>query len=158
MLHVSEAEAKRHFTRMENHSKRVKEKAAADERKRKEKEENVLTFLHKHSGEFDKLKEEIEQPDKNQKREKFRNDDKFALILSNMTYDKARTTMHDLPAVKDDHKNMIQSTKMLQVPDENIYQAEEFKYDEIEEITSNLTHQIYSRTRPLGMQTGILGG
>ena len=132
MLHVSEAEAKRHFTRMENHSKRVKEKAAADERKRKEKEENVLTFLHKHSGEFDKLKEEIEQPDKNQKREKFRNEDKFALILSNMTYDKARTTMHDLPAVKDDHKNMIQSTKMLQVPDENIYQAEEFKYDEID--------------------------
>ena len=49
-----------------------------------------------------------------------------------MTYDKARTTMHDLPAVKDDHKNMIQSTKMLQVPDENIFQAEEFKYDEIE--------------------------
>ena len=47
---------------------------------------------------------------------------------------------------------------MLQVPDENIYQAEEFKYDEIEEITSNLTHQIYSRTRPLGIQTGILGG
>ena len=99
MHFVSEAEAEKHFKRMEDQQQKVKEKAEKEDQKRKEKEETVLTFLQKHKGDFDKLKEEIEQPDKNQKQERFRKDDKFALVLSNKTYDTSKTTMKDLPAV-----------------------------------------------------------
>ena len=99
MHFVSEAEAEKHFKRMEDQQQKVKEKAEKEELKRKEKEETVLTFLQKHKGDFEKLKEEIEQPDKNQKQERFRKDDKFALVLSNKTYDTSKTTMKDLPAV-----------------------------------------------------------
>ena len=67
MMHISVEEAKRHFKRMEVQQKRIKDKAEQEEQKRKEKEEYIISFLNKHSGDFDKLKAEISQPDKNQK-------------------------------------------------------------------------------------------
>ena len=45
MHFVSEAEAERHFKRMEDQQQKVKQKAEKEELKRKEKEETVLTFL-----------------------------------------------------------------------------------------------------------------
>ena len=83
MQHISVEEAKKHFKRMENQQKRIKEKAEQEEQKRKEKEEYIISFLNKHSGDFEKLKTEISQPDKNQKQEPFKEEDKIALIISN---------------------------------------------------------------------------
>ena len=45
MHFISEAEAEKHFNRMEDQQRKVKEKAEKEELKRKEKEETVLTFL-----------------------------------------------------------------------------------------------------------------
>ena len=81
-----------------------------------------MSFLNKYSGDFEKLKEEIRDPDKNQKQEPFRSEDKFALVLSNKTYDTSKTTMKSLPAVEDDHRNIKQTIKMLHIPDENVFE------------------------------------
>ena len=142
---------------MEDQQQKVKEKAEKEEQKRKEKEETVLTFLQKHKGDFEKLKDEIEQPDKNQKQEKFRKEDKFALILSNMTYNTSKTTMKDLPAVQDDHRNIKQTVQMLNIPEENVFEAENVTYDKMIEITTRMTELILSRSRVLKLETGILG-
>ena len=64
----------------------------------------MLNFLHKYSGEYEKLQKEMAQPNKNQKQEKFKKRDKLAIIISNEKYGK--TIMADLSAVKDDHLNI----------------------------------------------------
>ena len=122
MLHISAEEAKKHFKRIEAQQKQIKENAEQDEQKYKEKTEHVLDFLNKYSGDFEKLKKEIDQPDKNQKQEPFNAEDKFALVLSNKTYDPSNTTMKSLPAVEDDHKNIKQTIKMLNIPDANVFE------------------------------------
>ena len=63
MLHISPEEAKKHFQRMEQQLKIIKEKAVKEEQKRKEKEEYVIDFLNRHDGDFEKLKAEINQPE-----------------------------------------------------------------------------------------------
>ena len=67
------------------------------------KEEAVLDFLYQNNAEFEKIKKEIEQPSQYQKQDKFKH--KFALIFCNEKYG-ATQLMQDLPAVKDDNKNM----------------------------------------------------
>ena len=113
----------------------MKEKAEQEEQKRKEKEEYIISFLNKHSGDFEKLKAEISQPDKNQKQEPFRGEDKIALIISNKTYDASKTTMKDLPSVEDDHRNIRQTVKMLHIPDENIFEVQDATHDQMSKIT-----------------------
>ena len=91
---------------MKNQQKRLKENAKKEEQKRKEKEDHIIGFLNKLSGEVEKVKAEIQQPDKNQKQETFRAEEKFALIITNKTYNRDKTTMKDLPSVDDDHRNI----------------------------------------------------
>ena len=119
--------------------------------------QNVLEFMHKYSGDFENLKAEISQPDKNQKQETFRVEDKFALVLSNKTYDPEKTTMKSLPAVEDDHRNIKQTVKMLQIPDENIFEIHDATFDQMEEIKERFTNKIQPRVRILKPDTGIYG-
>jgi hypothetical protein len=98
--------------------------------------------LHKHTGDFEILKAEIDQPDKNQKQEPFRTEDKFALVLSNKTYDPSKTTMKSLPAVEDDHRNIKQTIAMLNIPDENVFEVKDATYDQMEEIKQRITDKI----------------
>ena len=93
-----------------------------------------MDFLNKHSGDFEKLKVEISQPDKNQKQESFREEDKFALVLSNETYDPSKTSMKSLPAVTDDHRNIKQTVKMLHIPDENVFEIHDATHEQMQEI------------------------
>ena len=99
-----------------------KKKAEDEERERKLKEEGAMHFFNKFTGEFEKLKKEIAQPDKNQKQEKIKNENKLAIIISNKEYKK--TGMADLPPVVDDHANIRQTVLMMGVPDkeENIFE------------------------------------
>ena len=50
MLHINVVEAKKHFERMKNQQKRLKENAIKEEQKRKEKEDHIIGFLNKLSG------------------------------------------------------------------------------------------------------------
>ena len=82
-----------------------------------------MHFFNKFTGEYEKLKKELAQPDKNQKKEKFKKENKLACIITNQEYGK--TKMSNLSAVMDDHKNIRQTVMMLGVPDkkdENIFE------------------------------------
>ena len=59
MLHINVVEAKKHFERMKNQQKRLKENAIKEEQKRKEKEDHIIGFLNKLSGDVQKVKSEI---------------------------------------------------------------------------------------------------
>lgn len=50
------------------------------------KEEAVLSFLHRNTDEFDRVKNEIEKPELFQTKDKFTK--KYALIFCNEYYDK----------------------------------------------------------------------
>ena len=77
----------------------------------------MISFLYKSSGIFEKLKKEIDQPDKNQKQEKFYRNDKLALLITNCDYDVKFMGMQNLPDVKDDRKNMKHTVKnMMGIP------------------------------------------
>ena len=47
-------------------------KTEEEERQRKLKEEGAMHFFNKFTGEYEKLKKELAQPDRNQKKEKFK--------------------------------------------------------------------------------------
>ena len=79
-----------------------------------------MHFFNKFTGEYEKLKKELAQPDRNQKKEKFKKQNKLACIITNSDYGK--TKMANLDAVKDDHKNIRQTVMMLGVPDKNIFE------------------------------------
>ena len=98
--------------------------------------------MNKHTGDFEKLKSEIDEPDKNQKQELFRQKDKFALVLSNKTYDPTKTSMNSLPAVEDDHRNIKQTIAMLHIPDENVFELKDATYDQMEEIKQRIIDKI----------------
>ena len=46
---------------------------------------------------------------------------------------------------------------MLNIPSENIFEAEDVTYDKMAEITARMTELILARTRVLKLDTGILG-
>ena len=73
----------------------------------------MLSYLHKITNEFDKLKGEIDQPGLFQQKDKFTK--KFALVFCNELYDKTRF-MARLPDVKDDHKTIKKALQMLHIP------------------------------------------
>ena len=83
------------------------------------KEEAVLDFLYKNNSEFEKIKKEIEQPSQYQKQDKFTH--KFALLFFNEKYNNI-PNLNDLPAVRDDNKNMKITVQMLNFPKENIFE------------------------------------
>ena len=83
-----------------------------------------MNFLYKHSGEFEELIKEINQPDEYQKQEKFLRKDKFALLITNSVYDEQKMGMKSLPDVKDDHKNMEHTIdKLMDIPEEQIFKV-----------------------------------
>ena len=65
-----------------------------------------MHFFNKFTGEYEKLKKELAQPDRNQKKEKFKKENKIACIITNSEYGKTKGKMSNLDAVKDDHKNI----------------------------------------------------
>lgn len=69
--------------------------------------------MHQNTNEFDKLKDEIFQPDLFQQKDKFTK--KFALVFCNEHYDKT-ILMSRLPDVRDDHKTIKKAIQMLQIP------------------------------------------
>ena len=46
---------------------------------------------------------------------------------------------------------------MLNIPEENVFEAENVTYDKMIEITTRMTELILSRSRVLKLETGILG-
>ena len=61
---------------------------------------------------------EINEPDKNQKQEKFFRHDKLALIVTNSIYDVKQMGMKSLPHVVNDRKNMKHTIKnLLNIPE-----------------------------------------
>ena len=50
---------------MESQSNQLRKKAEEEEHKRKLEESSVLNFLHKHSGEYERLQKELAQPNRN---------------------------------------------------------------------------------------------
>lgn len=89
------------------------------------KEEAVLNFLYQNNAEFERIKKEIEQPSQYQKQDKFTH--KYALIFCNEKYGNTQL-MTDLPAVKDDSKNMHLCVTMLNIPVENIYEFSDISH------------------------------
>ena len=77
--------------------------AEKDEKQKQLKEEAVLSFLHRNTDEFDRVKGEIEKPELFQQKDKFTK--KFALIFCNEYYENTHF-MGRLPAVKDDQKTV----------------------------------------------------
>ena len=65
--------------------------------------------------------------------------------------------MSNLPEVNDDFKNILQTVKMMNIPDENIYAEKNIKFDKVKEIYLNLTYTIIARTKSLTENTGIFG-
>ena len=95
-----------------------------------------MTFLYKSSGEFEELRNEINQPDEHQKQEKFCRADKLALLITNSVYDEQQMGMKSLPDVKDDHKNMEHTIEnMLDIPKENVFKVQEATFDKLEEVS-----------------------
>ena len=42
--------------------------------------------------------------------------------------------MDDLPAVKDDHSNMLQTVEMMNIPKENVYERIDASWKDMEEL------------------------
>ena len=113
MLHINEGEALRQLQLIDDQANQFVDMADKDEQQRKLKEEAVLSFLHKNTNEFDRVKSEIEQPELFQQKDKFTK--KFALVFCNENYQNTRL-MDQLPAVRDDHKTIKTAIQMLQIP------------------------------------------
>ena len=111
-------------------STKLQQKTTTDAHEKKLKEEAVMNFLFKNDAEFERIKKEIEQPNQYQKQDKFTH--KFALIFCNEKYGNTRL-MSDLPAVKDDYKNMKLCVTMLNVPKENVFKFKDRSYKNIKE-------------------------
>ena len=92
------------------------------------KEEAVLDFLYQNNAEFEKIKKEIEKPSQYQKQDKFSH--KFALIFCNEKYGNTQL-MKDLPAVRDDNKNMKLCVQMLNIPKENIFRFKDINHKDM---------------------------
>ena len=84
MLHINEGEALRQLQLIDDQANQFVDMADKDEEQRKLKEEAVLSFLHKNTNEFDRVKSEIEQPELFQQKDKFTR--KFALVFCNENY------------------------------------------------------------------------
>ena len=60
-----------------------------------------------HNEEMKQVKSELEKPALNQAQNKFRPEDRFAIILANEFYSKKYIGMIDLPETKDDLRNIL---------------------------------------------------
>ena len=69
-------------------------------------------------GEFNKILEDIKNAATNKKKDKFQK--KFALLVCNQTY-KTKAGLEDLPETANDFENIRRTIKMMNIPDENIY-------------------------------------
>ena len=82
---------------------------------------------------------------------------KYALVISNQTYDAKYVTHGDLPAVVDDHKNAMQIAKLMGICFENIFELKDTNFDQLQHTLSWLKYRFIALTRMLEESTGILG-
>ena len=110
--------------------------------------------MYQNNSEFEKIKKEIEQPNQYQKRDKFTK--KFALIFCNEKYNNT-ILMQDLPAVKDDNKNMKLCVQMLNIPQENVFEFNDISHEEMKAFYSEFSLMIIALAKELKQATGIGG-
>ena len=67
--------------------------------------------------------------------------------------------MDDLPAVKDDHRNIRQTVQLLGVPDtkENIFELVDGSWQQMEDLDKLINGKIKCRTKELKNPMGICG-
>ena len=89
--------------------------------------------------------------------ERFKESNKFSLIVVNEDYDKAITTMNSLPAVKNDLEKARTTAKLMGIPEENTIELVNATHAELERQYEMLTDRILALSRKLDQGTGILG-
>ena len=150
--HIDEQVAQKQLEEIQQQSTKLQQKTTTDAQEKKMKEEAVLNFLFKNDAEFERIKKEIEQPSQYQKQDKFTH--KFALVFCNEKYSNTRL-MSDLPAVKDDYKNMKLCVTMLNIPKENVFKFRDGNHKEIKEFHDNFKRKVLALTQDLKQNTGI---
>ena len=65
--------------------------------------------------------------------------------------------MQDLPAVKDDNKNMKLALTMLNFKKENIFEFNDISYDKMKEFNEEFTLTLLALSKELKQMTGIGG-
>ena len=93
-------------------------------------------------------------PNKNQKKEKFKTEDKIALVFTNEKYDK--TIMDDLSEVKDDHQSMKETVQMMNIQEENTYELIDASYEQMDMVDQLVSDNIFIRTKKLTDPMGII--
>ena len=63
--------------------------------------------------------------------------------------------MNDLPAVRDDNKNMNLAFTMLNIPKQNVFEFNDISHDKMKEFHDEFTLKIIALSRELKPMTGI---
>ena len=82
----------------------MNEKARKEEENNQKKEHQVFEFWKPQSRRMNNIRDEVRNPSDYQPQEKFLRKNKFAIVVCNQKFDKARTTKDDLHGIEDDLK------------------------------------------------------
>ena len=107
------------------------------------KDEAVLAFqMKKNLDQMNSVIKELEEPENHQAQEEFLPEDKFAMIIANEVFSKSWIGMHNLPDVKDDLKNIMQTVRMMGIPKTNTFSYLDITHDQIENLYADVTQKI----------------
>ena len=84
-------------------------------------------MIKMHRDQIQKIKADLDQPGEHQAQDVILSKNKFAIIFANENYSNENIGMIDLPEVNDDFKNIFQTVKMMNIPDENIFAEKNIK-------------------------------